>query len=227
MAAPGAALPEDDTVSTGARPRVIPNRSTQWGSSVYILIGGFGGSGVVSGWSWPPATDEVFAALGVVLVAVLAVRALRCGVVVDGWGFRSRGDVRTHRMSWTQVDRFDSRGWFYREVGVLTVDGRWVPLQYHRRADRCAEVLERARQDEASEADRRTAADAAAAHRATSVDPLARRFLTWRFALAMGGMAALLAALVGLHALSEAAAIGLGLAGVGNAVLLALGRGRR
>lgn len=180
---------------------MIPNRATRWASLVFILIGLFGGYGVFSEWSWPAEPKNVFAALGVVLMATLAVRSLRAGVLVDDSGLVSRAELATRRLRWREIERFDSRGATIRnEVGAITVNGDWVPLQNHPYAEDYVKLLEQARGSNASGADLQAAAEASARRTAGPSTGSARR-RPWWFAIALLGFAALLALVVRLNLL--------------------------
>lgn len=117
-------------------------------------------------------------------MAVLTVRSLRSGVLVNNRGLVSRADVATRRAAWVEIVRFESRGsLLVNEVGVILVDGRWVHLQYHPYAADYVKLLEQARSIKASEADLQAAAAAAARYAALPAQPLPRRILTWRRAV--------------------------------------------
>ena len=171
-----------DSVLPSRRPHMISNRASRWSSVVYILIGLAGAYGLLTDLAWPPTPMVGFIAVSLILIAVVAVRSLRSGILVDTYGLISRADVTTRRLCWAEIVRFEARGSLLaNQVGAVLVDRRWVPLQYHPYADDYVKLLQQARLTYASEADLQVAADAAAHYVALPAQHSRRRIFTWRF----------------------------------------------
>lgn len=181
---------------------------------MFILIGLFGGYGVVSEWSMPVGAKDVFGTLGVLLVAVLAVRSLRAGVLVDDRGLVSRAEIETRRLPWREIERFDARGVaISNEACAVTVSGKWVRLQYHPYAEDYIKLLEQARLSKASAADLAAAAEATA-RRAETPSVEQGRPRPWSLVFGLIAMAALLVLVVELDVLPVEVALVIALAGL-------------
>lgn len=206
---------------------MIPNRAGRWSSAVYILIGLAGAYGLLTDPAWPPTPMEWFLAVSLILIAVVAVRSLRSGVLVDAHGLVSRADAATRRLSWTEIASFEARGSLLaNEVGAVLVDRRWVPLQYHPYAHDYVKLLEEARSTCASEADLQAAADAAAHYAALPAQRPRRRIFTWRFAIGLVAYALFVALVVRLEVMPLGAVLTIAAAVVILRVLQARGSRR-
>lgn len=73
---------------------------------------------------WQRLAGLLGIAFGLYLVRRMLSRSIRC--TADG--VLGMGESGTHRLTWSQIDRFEQRG--LKGIGARLTDGRWVPLMF-------------------------------------------------------------------------------------------------